>query len=199
MMKKIAGIILIFTIFISLSACGGNKQELTNENINVDVEAVSMVEDDADHNCIVEENVGIEEKDIVEEIGFEISEDDVMEEISSGISEDDVVEEIPSGINEDGIGEDPDFGEGIGEVIALSDEEREYVQKQTTNSWLEMTETEKDDLVVLIGRWLEESRNYIVEDYDELVAMLDHQMEQYYRNNVNESVFDTVIDILGVN
>ena len=66
-----------------------------------------------------------------------------------------------------------EIGEGIGEVVALSDEEREYVQKQTTNSWLDMTEEAKDELVVLIGRWLEESSGYIVPDYDDLVAEAD--------------------------
>ena len=107
-------------------------------------------------------------------------------------------EEVPSGIQEDGIGEDPEFGEGIGEVISLSEEERTYMLEQTTNSWLEMTEIEKDDLVVLMGRWMEETKGYIVEDYDELILMLDHQMEQYYRNGIDESVIVTVFDILDM-
>lgn len=112
-------------------------------------------------------------------------------------AEKDVPEEKPSGINEDGRGEDPDYGEGIGEVIALSDEEKDYVLAQTTNSWLKMEQVEKDELVVLIGRWLEETRGYIVADYDELIVMLDRQMEQYYRNGVNEGVYETACDILG--
>ena len=91
-----------------------------------------------------------------------------------------------------------DSGEGIGEVITLTEEERTYVEEQTTNSWLELTETEKDDLVVLIGRCLEADEEYIVEDYDELVDMLDHQMEQYSKNDVDESVLDTVYDILEI-
>jgi len=89
-------------------------------------------------------------------------------------------------------------GEGIGEAVALTDEERTYVEEQTTNSWLELSETEKDDLVALIGRCLEADEDYIVEDYDELVDMLDHQMEQYSKNDVDESVLDTVYDILDV-
>ena len=108
------------------------------------------------------------------------------------------VGEKPSGVHEDGMGEDPFFGEGIGEVVALTPEEEEYMLSQTTNTWLELSETEKDDLIVLVGRWLENATGYIVEDYDDLVFMLDHQMEQYYRNGVDEKVLDTVCDILGI-
>ena len=104
-------------------------------------------------------------------------------------------DEKPSGIQDDGIGEDPTFGEGIGEVVALSEEEKAYVIAQTTNTWLELSPIEKDDLVVLIGRWLEDSSGFIVESYEDLVVMLDHQMEQYFKNGVNESVLATVCDI----
>jgi hypothetical protein len=62
-------------------------------------------------------------------------------------------------------------------------------------TWLEMTPAEKDDLVALVGRWLEDSSGFIVEDYDDLVVMLDHQMEQYFKNGVNEGVLATVCDI----
>ena len=127
----------------------------------------------------------------------ELNSEDTLESSTNSI-EKDILEKTPSGINEDGIGEDPDFGEGIGEVVALSDDEKAYVQAQTTNSWLKMTKEEKDDFVVPIGRWLEETKDYIIEDYDELVSMLDHQMEQYYRNSVDEGVFDTVCDILNI-
>lgn len=109
-----------------------------------------------------------------------------------------VVERKPSGVQDDGRGEDPAFGEGIGEVVALSEEELAYMMAQTTNSWLELSQTEKDDLVVLVGRYLEEATGFIVPDYDELVAMLDHQMEQYYRNSVDESVLVTVCDMFGL-
>ena len=104
----------------------------------------------------------------------------------------------PSGIEEDGMGEDPSYGEGIGEVVALTEEEQAYMLAQTTNSWLELSQQEKDDLVVLIGRTLEASDGFIVEDYEDLVAMLDHQMEQYYRNGVDEGVLETACDILGI-
>ena len=103
----------------------------------------------------------------------------------------------PSGIQDDGRGEDPSFGEGIGEVIALSDAEKEYVAAQTTNTWLEMSQEKKDELVVLIGRWLEDASGFIVKDYEDLVVMLDRQMEQYFKNNVSEGVLDTVCDISG--
>lgn len=103
-----------------------------------------------------------------------------------------------SGINDDGIGDDPSFGEGIGEVVALTPEEESFMKKQTTNSWLEMSEQEKNDLVVLIGRYLEDSQGFIVEDYDDLIKMLDHQMEQYYRNELDENVLDTVRDICNI-
>ena len=101
----------------------------------------------------------------------------------------------PSGVQDDGIGDDPSHGEGIGEVVALSEEEKAYVIAQTTNTWLDLSPIEKDDLVALIGRWLEDSSGYIVEDYDDLVVMLDHQMEQYFKNGVNEGVLATVCDI----
>ena len=104
----------------------------------------------------------------------------------------------PSGIWEDGKGEDSMQGEGIGEVVALSAEEWFYMSSQTTNTWLELNEEEKDELVVLVGRWLEDITGFIVPDYDELVTMLDHQMETYFRNGVDESVLDTVTDMYGL-
>lgn len=108
------------------------------------------------------------------------------------------VDKAPSGIQDDGIGDDPTFGEGIGEVIALSDEEKAYMLAQTTDTWLEMSRQEKDELVVLIGRWMEEITGFIVEDYDDMVVVLDRQMEQYDKNGVNESVVRTAGDIYNV-
>ena len=96
------------------------------------------------------------------------------------------------------MGEDPSYGEGIGEVIALSEEETAYMMAQTTNTWLEMSPQEKDDLVVLVGRSLEDSHGFVVPDYEDMVAMLDHQMEQYYRNGVDENVLDVACDIYGI-
>ena len=107
-------------------------------------------------------------------------------------------EEVPSGIQDDGIGDDPTHGEGIGEVIALSEDEKASVLSHSAYTWLELPQNQKDDLVVLMGRWLEDSSGYIVEDYDDLIVMLDHQMEQYFRNNVDEGLIQTTCDILGV-
>ena len=107
-------------------------------------------------------------------------------------------EKAPSGINEDGRGDDPDFGEGIGEVVALTPEEESYMLVQTTDSWLKMSKEQKDELVVLVGRSLEDINGFVVPDYDDLVVMLDRQMEQYFKNGVNEGVLATVCDICGV-
>ena len=73
-------------------------------------------------------------------------------------------EEVPSGIQDDGIGDDPMHGEGIGEVIALSEDEKASVLSHSAYTWLELPQNQKDDLVVLMGRWLEDSSGYIVED-----------------------------------
>jgi hypothetical protein len=188
MNKKIVTVILSMLVVFSLVACGKSTNEIKNET-------QSVVQNEAQN-----ETQSVVQNEAQSETQNEVQNETVVENVSESIESEDkeILEEKPSGINEDGMGEDPNFGEGIGEVVALSDEEREYVQKQTTNSWLDMTEEAKDELVVLIGRWLEESSGYIVPDYDDLVAMLDHQMEQYYRNGVDESVYNTVCDILDV-
>lgn len=90
-------------------------------------------------------------------------------------------------------------GEGVGEVVPLTYEEKVYVLEQTTETWLAMTAEEKADFVVLIGRWWEDYENIIVEDYDEMVEVLDHQMEQYSKNGVMDaSVFETACEIYEV-
>ena len=142
-------LILVLVFALSMTACGGSRQETAASEQDAETEEVT----DAD---------------------------------------------APAGIEEDGIGEDPSFGEGIGEVVALTPDEESYMLAQTTNSWLEMTQQQKDDLVVLVGRTLEASNGFIVEDYDDLVTMLDHQMEQYSKNGVDEGVLDTVRDIFGL-
>lgn len=98
------------------------------------------------------------------------------------------IEKEPEGIQAD----------GKGEVIPLSKEEKTYVLEQTTESWLEMDKDTKDALVVLIGRWWEDCENIIVEDYDDMVYVLEHQMEQYHKNGVDESVFVTACDIYDI-
>ena len=180
MKKKILNLIFVLALSVSLTACGGSKQEAANGSA-------------ADVQNVVKEEKTTEAKEVAtEEKTSEVIE--VVTEAETEIA----TEERPSGIHEDGMGYDPSYGEGIGEVIALSDEEKDYVMSQTTSSWLEMTQIEKDDLVALLARLLEETKNYIVEDFDELVAMLDHQMDQYGRNGINEGVYETVIDILGI-
>ena len=97
-------------------------------------------------------------------------------------------EETPSGIQED----------GKGTVIPLSDAEKTYVLEQTTETWLAMSTDEKDAMVVLIGRWWEDNDGIVVEDYDDMVKVIDHQMEQYHKNGVNENLFNTVCEIYDV-
>ena len=96
------------------------------------------------------------------------------------------------------MGDDPAFGEGIGEVVALNPDEERYMLSQTTNTWLKMEQGEKGDLVALVGRSLEDTYGFVVKDFDELVVMLDRQMEQYYKNGVDEGVLATVCDIYGI-
>ncbi len=110
-------------------------------------------------------------------------------------------EDAPSGVWDDGIGEDRPSGvwdDGIGTAVPLTFEEQVYVLDQMTYDWLAMTPAEKDDYVMMVGRWWEDYESIIVEDYDEMVDILDHQCEQYYRNGVDEFVFFTVCDIYGV-
>ena len=38
----------------------------------------------------------------------------------------------------------------------------------------------------------------IVEDYDDMIKKIDHQMEQYFKNGVNENLFNTVCEIYDV-
>lgn len=97
----------------------------------------------------------------------------------------------------EGKGETPEGvdSDGIGTVVPLTDEEKTYLLSVTTEKWLDMSKEDKDALVVLIGRWREYCENIIVEDYDDMVKVIDHQMEQYFKNGVNESLFDTVCEI----
>lgn len=101
----------------------------------------------------------------------------------------------PGGTENDGKGETPD---GKGDVVPLSMEEMVYVLEQTTETWLNMDKDEKNRILVLIGRWWEDYENRIVEDYDEMIAQIDHQIEQYFKNGVDENLFITVCDIYDV-
>ena len=99
-----------------------------------------------------------------------------------------IEEEPPIGIAED----------GKGEVNPLTKGQQKYLLEHTTETWLGLDKEHKDEIVVLIGRWWEAVDGKIVEDYDEMVSMLDHQMEQYHKNGVNESLFATACDIFEV-
>lgn len=116
----------------------------------------------------------------------------------SGVWDDGKGEDRPSGVWDDGKGEDRPSGvwdDGIGDVVPLSYAEMTYVLEQTTNDWLAMSDAEKEEFVMMVGRWWEDYENIIVEDYEEMIDMLNHQCETYYRNKVNEFVFLTVCDI----
>lgn len=104
------------------------------------------------------------------------------------------------GLAEDGKGEAPEGvnADGKGDVVPLSYEEMEYVLAQTTEDWLAMTKEEKDEFVVFVGRWWEDYENLIVEDYDDMVEVLDHQMEQYHKNGVSDYVFYTICELYDV-
>ena len=104
------------------------------------------------------------------------------------------------GLAEDGKGEDPQGvdADAKGDVKPLSMEEMEYVLAQKTEDWLAMTEEEKDDFVVLVGRWWEDYENLIVEDYEDMVKTIDHQMEQYHKNGVEDYVFYTICELYDV-
>ena len=149
-MKKILVLSLALVFALSMTACGSNNQEFTVLDKDSQVEVVPQ---DQVPDGIENDGIG-DDQDL------------------SGY-------ESPSGINDDGIGDDTSFGEGIGEVVALTPDEENYVMTQTTNTWLEMNRQEKDDLVALVSRSLEANYSFIVEDFDDLVIMLDHQMEQY--------------------
>ena len=178
-MKKILVFMMMFTMAVSMTACGSGSEKDT-----------ATVEKEADSKE--------SEKEVTEN---KTDETERKSEVSEKTESSNNAEESkPSGIEDDGIGGDASdmTGEGIGEVIALSDAEKAYVLKQTTNSWLELSQIEKDDLVVLIGRWWEGCENYIVEDYERMVADLDHQMETYFRNKVDAGVMETACDIYGL-
>ena len=187
-MKKIIALFMVLMLVVAMTACASTKTETVEETEKVEIET----KEESEKVEIETEEESVEEE--IEQAPVE-TEPEVNAEPEVETEE---TETKPSGVWEDGMGEDPSYGEGIGEVIALSDEEKLYVMAQDTNTWLEMSQEEKDDLVVLMGRWMEDVTGYIVEDYDDMVKVLDHQMEQYFKNGVNEGVMKTVGDIYQV-
>jgi hypothetical protein len=95
----------------------------------------------------------------------------------------------------EGIGEDV---EGIGKTQPITEDEMSYVLSFRTKSWLNLKQEQKERVVSIIARWWDDVDGYVVEDFDALLADLDHQMETYFRNNVDEGVFQTACDIYGI-
>jgi hypothetical protein len=88
--------------------------------------------------------------------------------------------------------------DGIGEVVPLTDEEISYVLSLNTKSWLDLTDAQQDDVISLTVRWWESVDGYVDPDFDLLKQDLTHQMETYFRNNVDIGVFETACDIRGI-
>ncbi len=104
----------------------------------------------------------------------------------------------------EGIGEDQpikdenEIGEGIGVSQPLTQEEKDYVLSIRTESWLDLTQEKKEELISLMARWWDIVDGYVVEDFDSVLADLDHQMETYFRNSVDEGILPTACDIYGL-
>lgn len=90
-------------------------------------------------------------------------------------------------------------GEGVGESQPLTDDEINYVISLRTESWLALNQDQKSNAVSLMARWWDVVDGYVVENFDAVLADLDHQMETYYRNKVDEGVFQTACDIYSIN
>ena len=95
----------------------------------------------------------------------------------------------------EGIGEE---GEGIGKSQPVTDEEINYVLSFRTKSWLALKQEQKEKVVSIMARWWDEVDGYVVEDFDAVLEDLNHQMETYFRNSVDEGVFQTACDIYGI-
>ena len=90
-------------------------------------------------------------------------------------------------------------GEGIGKTQPLTDDEINYVLSLRTESWLALNQDQKSNVISLMARWWDVVDGYVVEDFDAVLADLDHQMETYYRNKVDEGIFQTACDIYSIN
>lgn len=102
------------------------------------------------------------------------------------------------GIGEDQLNTDDELGEGIGQTQPLTEDEKSYVLSIRTESWLELSQDQKAEVVALMARWWDVVDGYIVEDFDSVLADLDHQMETYFRNSVDEGIMQTACDIYGL-
>ena len=119
-----------------------------------------------------------------------------------GIGEDQIVDK--AGQPGEGIGEDQiedkagQPGEGIGETQPVTEDEKNYVLSIRTQSWLDLKQTKKEEVISIMARWWDVVDGYIVEDFDSVLADLDHQMETYSRNGVDEGILQTACDIYGL-
>lgn len=123
-------------------------------------------------------------------------------QIGEGIGETQpVIEEKENG---EGIGETQPVteknkdGEGIGQSLPVTEDEMNYVLSIRTESWLDLNPEQKDELISIMARWWDSVDGYVVEDFDSVLADLDHQMETYFRNGVDEGVLQTACDIYGL-
>ncbi len=96
----------------------------------------------------------------------------------------------------EGMGED---SEEIGKSQPVTEAEVNYVLSFRTKSWLALKQEQKEKIISIMTRWWDEIDGYVVEDFDAVLADLDHQMETYFRNNVDEGVFQTACDIYEIN
>jgi hypothetical protein len=91
------------------------------------------------------------------------------------------------------------IGEGMGETIPITNEEISYVLSFKTQSWLDLSDTQQDNVVLLIARWWDLVDCYVDPDLDRLKQDLNHQMSTYFRNQLNISLFETACDIRNIN
>ncbi len=104
----------------------------------------------------------------------------------------------------EGIGEDQpvidknEVGEGIGESQPVTEDEKNYVLSIRTESWLDLKQEQKEEIISIMARWWDVVDGYVVEDFEAVLADLDHQMETYFRNGVDEGILQTACDIYGL-
>lgn len=124
-------------------------------------------------------------------------------QIGEGIGESQPVSEenqIGGGISElQPLIEENKNGEGIGGSRPVAEDEKNYVLSIRTESWLDLKLEQKEEVISIMARWWDTVDGYVVEDFDAVLADLDHQMETYFRNGVDEGILQTACDIYGIN
>ncbi len=145
----------------------------------------------------VSEAVGFTVDNNVDSTDIYIFSPEYMEnQIGEGIGETQPVTEEGEGIGET----QPviEEGEGIGETQSVTENERNYVLSIRTQSWLDLKQEQKEEVISIMARWWDVVDGYIVENFDSVLADLDHQMETYSRNGVDEGILQTACDIYGL-